>query len=220
MSIANASLKAQWDDALATLPLVAILRGLRPDEALGVGEMLLRAGFKVLEVPLNSPDPFDSIAAMAAAFKGRAIVGAGTVLKVADVERLAEVGGQICISPNANADVIRAAKAVGLISFPAFFTATEAFAAIDAGADALKLFPAELAGPKGLKALKAVFPKTMPVFPVGGISADNMIDYIEVGAKGFGIGTSVFKPGDTPEIVYKKAKAFTDAWARLHPALN
>jgi len=220
MSIANASLKAQWDDALATLPLVAILRGLRPDEALGVGEMLLRAGFKVLEVPLNSPDPFDSIAAMAAAFKGRAIVGAGTVLKVADVERLDEVGGQICISPNANADVIRAAKAVGLISFPAFFTATEAFAAIDAGADALKLFPAELAGPKGLKALKAVFPKTMPVFPVGGISADNMIDYIEVGAKGFGIGTSVFKPGDTPEIVYKKAKAFTDAWARLHPALN
>ena len=212
------TLKAQWDDALATMPLVAILRGLRPDEALGVGEMVIKAGFKVLEVPLNSPDPFDSIEAMAAAFKGRAIVGAGTVLKVADVERLAKVGGQICISPNSNVEVIRAARALGLISFPAFFTATEAFAAIDAGADALKLFPAELAGPAGLKALKAVFPKTMPVFPVGGVTADNMHTYLEVGAKGFGIGTAVFKPGDSAEIVYKKAKAFTDAWARLHPA--
>ena len=214
------TLKAQWDDALATMPLVAILRGLRPDEALGVGEMLIRAGFKVLEVPLNSPDPFDSIQAMAHSFGDRAIVGAGTVLKVADVEHLAKVGGQICISPNANADVIRAAKAHGLISFPAFFTATEAFAAIDAGADALKLFPAELAGPKGLKALKAVLPKTMPVFPVGGVTADNMDTYLEVGAKGFGIGTAVFKPGDSAEVVYKKAKAFTDAWAKLHPALN
>jgi len=214
------TLKAQWDDALATLPLVAILRGLRPDEALGVGEMLIQAGFKVLEVPLNSPDPFDSIQAMAQAFKGRAIVGAGTVLKVADVERLAEVGGQICISPNTNADVIHAAKAQGLISFPAFFTATEAFAAIDAGADALKLFPAELAGPSGLKALKAVLPKTMPVFPVGGVTADNMDTYLDVGAKGFGIGTAVFKPGDSADVVFKKAKAFTDAWARLHPAQN
>jgi 2-dehydro-3-deoxyphosphogalactonate aldolase len=213
-------LKAQWEDALATVPLVAILRGLRPSEALGVGEMLIRAGFKVLEVPLNSPDPFDSIQAMAEAFKGRAIVGAGTVLSVPEVERLARAGGQICISPNANPDVIRAAKAAGLISFPAFFTATEAFAAIDAGADALKLFPAELAGPKGLKALKAVLPRAMPVFPVGGITADNMDTYLEVGAKGFGIGTSVFKPGDTAEIVFRKAKAFTDAWTALHPALN
>lgn len=220
MSVLDKALQDQWDDALATMPLVAILRGLRPDEALGVGEMIIRAGFKVLEVPLNSPDPFDSIEAMAAAFKGRAIVGAGTVLKVADVERLAQVGGQICISPNANVDVIRAAKAHGLISFPAFFTPTEAFAAIEAGADAIKLFPAELAGPAGLKAMKAVFPKTMPVFPVGGVTADNMHTYLDVGAKGFGIGTAVFKPGDTAEIVYKKAKAFTDAWAKLHPAQN
>ena len=214
------TLRDQCNDALATLPLVAILRGLRPDECLGVGEMLIKAGFKVLEVPLNSPDPFDSIQAMASAFKGRAIVGAGTVLNVPDVERLAKVGGQICISPNTNVDVIRAAKAHDLISFPAFFTATEAFAAVDAGADALKLFPAELAGPAGLKALKAVLPKTMPVFPVGGVTADNMHTYLEVGAKGFGIGTAVFKPGDSAEVVYKKAKTFTDAWARLHPALN
>ncbi len=214
------SLKARWDDALATFPLVAILRGLRPDEALGVGEMLIQAGFKVLEVPLNSPDPFDSIKAMADAFKGRAIVGAGTVLKVADVERLAAAGGEICISPNTNVDVIQAAKAHGMISFPAFFTATEAFAAVDAGADALKLFPAELAGPKGLKALKAVLPKSVPVFPVGGITPENMTDYLDVGAKGFGIGTSVFKPGDTAEIVFRKARAFADAWAATHKSLN
>ena len=220
MSMLDKDLQSQWDDALATLPLVAILRGLRPDEALGVGEMIIKAGFKILEVPLNSPDPFDSIEAMAQAFKGRAIVGAGTVLKVADVERLAKVGGQICISPNANVDVIRAAKAAGLISFPAFFTPTEAFSAIDAGADAIKLFPAELAGPAGLKAMKAVLPKALPVFPVGGVTADNMHTYLEVGAKGFGIGTAVFKPGDSAEIVYKKAKTFTEAWARLHPARN
>lgn len=213
-------LKTRWDEALATLPLVAILRGLRPSEALNVGEMLIEAGFKVLEVPLNSPDPFDSIAAMAATFKGRAIVGAGTVLKVEDVDRLAQAGGEICISPNTNVEVIRAAKGHGMISFPAFFTATEAFTAIDAGADALKLFPAELAGPKGLKALKAVLPKSIPVFPVGGITPDNMSDYLEVGAKGFGIGTSVFKPGDSAEVVFKKARAFTDAWAATHKALN
>ncbi|MGZ3306760.1 MAG: 2-dehydro-3-deoxy-6-phosphogalactonate aldolase [Asticcacaulis sp.] len=211
------SLKAQWDEAIAALPLVAILRGLTPPEALAVGKKLIEAGFRILEVPLNSPDPFDSIRIMADAFKGRAIVGAGTVLTVPDVERLAEVGGQVCISPNANADVIRAAKRLGLISFPAFFTATEAFNAIEAGADALKLFPAELAGPKGLKALKAILPKAMPVFPVGGVDPGNMKDYLDVGAAGFGIGTAVFKPGDTPDVVFKKAKAFTDAWAALHP---
>lgn len=213
------ALMERWQEALRTLPLVAILRGIRPDEALGVGEMIVQAGFKILEVPLNSPDPFDSIKAMASAFKDRAIVGAGTVLNVADVETLKAVGGQICISPNTNTDVIRRAKALGLISFPAFFTATEAFAAIDAGADALKLFPAELAGTAGLKALKAVLPKSLPVFPVGGITADNMGSYVEVGAAGFGIGTAVFKPGDTPEIVYKKAKAFVDGWAKIHPGI-
>ncbi|ESQ86987.1 2-dehydro-3-deoxy-6-phosphogalactonate aldolase [Asticcacaulis sp. AC460] len=208
-------LSARWQDALATLPLVAILRGLKPAEAVAVGEKLIEAGFKVLEVPLNSPDPFESIRLLAEAFGDRAIVGAGTVLKVEDVDTLAGVGGQICISPNANPDVIRRAKALGLISFPAFFTATEAFSAADAGADALKLFPAELAGTKGLKALKAVLPKAMPVFPVGGVEPGNMKEYMDAGAAGFGIGSSVYKPGDTPDIVYAKAKAFTDAWATL-----
>ena len=209
------SLDARWRDALDTLPLVAILRGLRPSEALGVGECLIRAGFKILEVPLNSPDPFDSIKTMASAFGTRAIVGAGTVLTVADVETLKAVGGEICISPNTNPDVIRRAKALGMISFPAFFTPTEAFTAVDAGADALKLFPAELAGPQGLKAMKAVLPRHVPVFPVGGVSADNMKDYLDVGAAGFGIGTSVFKPGDTAEIVYNKAKTLVDAWTKV-----
>ncbi|MGN6366299.1 2-dehydro-3-deoxy-6-phosphogalactonate aldolase [Asticcacaulis taihuensis] len=205
----------QWQDALKTLPLVAILRGLRPSEALDIGEVLVEAGFRIVEVPLNSPDPFDSIKLLAQSLSKRAIVGAGTVLNVPDVETLHAVGGQICISPNANPDVIRRAKALGLISFPAFFTPTEAFSAIDAGADAIKLFPAELAGTTGLKAMKAVLPKTIPVFPVGGVNPDNMKDFIEAGAAGFGIGSGVFKPGDTPEIVYKKARAFVEGWEAI-----
>jgi len=209
------SLLERWQDTLKTLPLVAILRGITPGEALAVGEQIVAAGFKVLEVPLNSPEPFESIKLMAEAFGKDAIVGAGTVLKVEDVDRLAEVGGQICISPNANPAVIRRAKELGLISFPAFFTATEAFMAIDAGADALKLFPAELAGVKGLKALKAVLPKTLPVFPVGGVEPGNMKEFLDAGAAGFGIGSSVYKPGDTAEVAFKKAKAFTDAWKAL-----
>jgi 2-dehydro-3-deoxyphosphogalactonate aldolase len=209
------TLLERWQDTLKTLPLVAILRGIKPSEALAVGSRIVTAGFKVLEVPLNSPEPFESIKLMVEAFGNDAIVGAGTVLRPEDVDRLAEVGGQICISPNANPAVIRRAKDLGLISFPAFFTATEAFVAIDAGADALKLFPAELAGVKGLKALKAILPKTMPVFPVGGVEPGNMKDYLDVGAAGFGIGSSVYKPGDTAEVAFGKAKAFTDAWANL-----
>jgi 2-dehydro-3-deoxyphosphogalactonate aldolase len=205
----------QWRDALNTLPLVAILRGVKPEEAEAVGDSLIEAGFKIVEVPLNSPDPFKSIELIAKRLGERAIVGAGTVLKVSDVETLAAVGGQICISPNTNVEVIKRAKQLGLISFPAFFTPTEAFAAIDAGADAIKLFPAELAGPKGLKAMNAVIPRTTPVFPVGGIEPTNMGEYLSVGARGFGIGSSVYKPGDTAEIVYEKARAFVTAWNGL-----
>lgn len=209
------SLMEQWRDALNTLPLVAILRGVKPEEAEAVGDALIEAGFKIVEVPLNSPDPFKSIELIAKRLGERAIVGAGTVLKVGDVETLASVGGQICISPNTNVEVIKKAKELGLISFPAFFTPTEAFAAIDAGADAIKLFPAELAGPKGLKAMNAVIPRTTPVFPVGGIEPTNMGEYLSVGARGFGIGSSVYKPGDTAEIVYEKARAFVTAWQAL-----
>jgi 2-dehydro-3-deoxyphosphogalactonate aldolase len=209
------TLTQRWQETLATLPLVAILRGLGPDEALDVGDALISAGFKVVEVPLNSPQPFVSIEKLAAHLGDKAIVGAGTVLKLDDVQKLSDVGGQICISPNTNPEVIRFAKALGLISFPAFFTPTEAFAAIEAGADAIKLFPAELAGPKGLKAMNAVIPRTTPVFPVGGIEPTNMGEYLSVGARGFGIGSSVYKPGDTAEIVYEKAKAFVTAWHGL-----
>ncbi|MDC7682251.1 2-dehydro-3-deoxy-6-phosphogalactonate aldolase [Asticcacaulis sp. BYS171W] len=205
----------QWRDILKTLPLVAILRGLTPEEALPVGDALIDAGFKIVEVPLNSPQPFDSIAKLATHLGSKAIVGAGTVLKLDDVQKLKDVGGQICISPNTNVEVIRYAKALGLISFPAFFTATEAFQAIDAGADALKLFPAELAGTKGLKALKAVLPRTLPVFPVGGVEPGNMKEFLDAGAAGFGIGSSVYKPGDTPEIVHAKATAFVEGWKAL-----
>lgn len=211
-------IQQKWREAIAALPLVAILRGLNPSEALDVGERLVRAGFRILEVPLNSPDPFVSIEKMVHALGDRAIVGAGTVLSVDQVEQLAKVGGKICISPNSNPDVIRAAKRLGLISFPAFFTPTEAFTAIEAGADALKLFPAELAGVKGLKAMKAVLPRSMPVFPVGGVTPDNMRDFVDAGAAGFGIGSAIFKPGDTPDAVYKKAVAFVEGWTAIHPS--
>jgi len=200
--------------------LIAILRGLTPAEAPAVAAALVDAGVRIIEVPLNSPQPFDSITLLAREFGDDLVVGAGTVLSAADVDRVAQAGGRLVLSPNFDADVVRQTKHRGLVSIPGVATPSDGFAALAAGADALKLFPAELAGPTGLKALKAVLPKTVPVFPVGGITADNMDTYLEVGAKGFGIGTSVFKPGDTAEVVFKKAKAFTDAWAKLHPALN
>ena len=202
----------QWTEVLNTLPLVAILRGLTPDEAVPVGEALYEAGFRCLEVPLNSPSPLDSIRRLADAMGDRAIVGAGTVLNAQAVRDVADAGGRIIISPNTNVDVIRTAKAAGLISFPAFYTASEAFTAIDAGADALKLFPAETAGPSTLKALKAVLPKTTPVFPVGGVDPGNMNTWRDAGADGFGIGSALFKPGRTVAEVRAAADAFVAGW--------
>jgi 2-dehydro-3-deoxyphosphogalactonate aldolase len=210
------TLLMRWQEALKTLPLVAIVRGIKPEESVAVGEALFEAGFKIVEVPLNSPSPFISIGQLARSLGNRMIVGAGTVLTIEGVQGVADAGGQIVISPNANPDVIKKSVELGLISFPAFFTATEAFSAVHAGCHALKLFPAELAGPLGLKALKAVLPKDMPVFPVGGVEPGNMKPYLDVGAAGFGIGSSVYKPGDTPEIVFNKADAFVKAWTALH----
>ncbi len=209
------SLMARWEAVLSDMPLVAILRGVTPDEVVGIGEALIEAGFKVVEVPLNSPDPFVSIEKLVKALGERAIVGAGTVLSVDQVRELARVGGQICISPNANPEVIREAKKLGMISFPAFFTPTEAFTAIEAGADALKLFPGELAGCKGLKAVKAVLPKGLPVFPVGGVDATNMAEYVAAGAAGFGMGSGVYKPGDSGDLVREKATAYVKAWRAI-----
>ena len=203
------------EDILATLdalPLVAILRGLRPDEAVEVGEAIVAAGFRCLEVPLNSPEPLDSIRRLRDALDGRAVVGAGTVLNTEAVRAVANAGSQIVISPNANPEVIRAAKAVGLVSMPGFFTPSEAFAALDAGADVLKLFPSEVAGPAGLKAVRAVLPQGTRVYAVGGVEPDSVMTWLAAGASGFGLGSGVFKPGRSAADSGKAAAAFVRAW--------
>ncbi|OGN52186.1 MAG: 2-dehydro-3-deoxy-6-phosphogalactonate aldolase [Caulobacterales bacterium RIFOXYB1_FULL_67_16] len=205
-------------ESLDALPLIAILRGLTPDEAVAVGEAVVAAGFRCLEVPLNSPEPLESIRRLRAALDGRALVGAGTVLTVAAAREVAQAGGQLIISPNTDTAVIRETKALGLLSLPGFFTPSEAFAALDAGADALKLFPAEIAGPRGLKAVRAVLPAATRVYPVGGVDPDSMGQWLAAGASGFGIGSAVFKPGQSPEEVGRNAAAFVSAWNEAAPA--
>ena len=192
---------------LAKSPLIAILRGVRPDEVEAIGEALEEAGVAIIEVPLNSPDPFDSIARLAARFGERLLIGAGTVMTPSQVRQIAEVGGRLIVTPHAAVDVVREAKALGLLACPGFATPTEAFALIAVGADALKLFPAEAASPTVLRAMRAVLPPDMPILPVGGIGADNMAAWRAAGAAGFGIGSSIYKPGDTAAIVAAKARA-------------
>lgn len=199
-------------ESLDALPLIAILRGLKPDEAVEVGEAIVAAGFRCLEVPLNSPEPLESIRRLRQALDGRALVGAGTVLNVAAAREVAQAGGQLIISPNTNVEVIAETKTLGLLSLPGFFTPSEAFAALDAGADALKLFPAEIAGPKGLKAVRAVLPAETRIYPVGGVDPDSMSAWRSAGASGFGIGSAVFKPGQTPEQVGLQATDFLARW--------
>lgn len=197
---------------LDELPLVAILRGLRPDEAIEVGEAIVAAGFRCLEVPLNSPDPLVSIRRLREALEGRAVVGAGTVLTPRAVNDVADAGGQVVISPNTDAVVIRAAKAAGLLSMPGFFTPSEGFTALGAGADVLKLFPAEVAGPAGLKAVRAVLPAGTRVYAVGGVEPDSVARWIAAGADGLGLGSAVFRPGRAPADVGAAASAFVSAW--------
>ena len=197
---------------LDTLPLIAILRGLEPENAVAVGEAIVAAGFVCLEVPLNSPRPLESIRRLRDALDGRALVGAGTVLSVEAAHDVAAAGGQIVISPNTNPDVIRAAKTLGLLSIPGFFTPSEAFAALDAGADALKLFPAEVAGPQGLKAVRAVLPAEARVYAVGGVAPDTIATWRKAGASGFGIGSALFAPGRTAIDTGQAAAAFVAAW--------
>jgi 2-dehydro-3-deoxyphosphogalactonate aldolase len=194
------------------LPLIAILRGITPDAALPIMEALIAAGIGLIEVPLNSPEPLASIAVMAKQAAGRARVGAGTVLSVADVGAVAKAGGQLIVSPNTDAAVIRATKAAGLDSYPGVFTATEAHAAIAAGADALKFFPADLLGPKGIRAIGTILPPGMPLLAVGGIDAANIGDYMKAGIAGFGIGTSLYKPGFTADEVARRARDMVDAF--------
>lgn len=202
---------------LDTLPLIAILRGLEPENAVAVGEAIVAAGFVCLEVPLNSPRPLESIRLLRDALDGRALVGAGTVLTVEAAQAVAEAGGQLVISPNTNPDVIRAAKALGLLSIPGFFTPSEAFAALDAGADALKLFPAEVAGPPGLKAVRAVLPAEARVYAVGGVAPDTIATWRKAGASGFGIGSALFVPGRTAIDTGRSAAAFVAAWQASAP---
>ncbi len=176
-------------------PLIAILRGIAPNEAGAALEALIGAGIGLIEVPLNSPDPLASIGIMAAAAGDRAWIGAGTVLAVDEVAAVAEAGGQFIVSPNVDAAVIRASKARGLGSFPGVFTASEALAAVAAGADGLKFFPASLLGPEGIKAIGVVLPKTIPLLAVGGVDAANIAAYRKAGVAGFGLGSNLYKPG-------------------------
>jgi len=193
-------------DWLARCPLIAILRGLRPEEAVPIGEALVQAGIAILEVPLNSPDPVESIRRLAARFGASALVGAGTVMTEAQVAEVAAAGGRLLVTPHADAGLVRAAKAHGMLAAPGFFTPAEAFALLAAGADALKLFPAEAASPAVLKALLAVLPKGTPVLPVGGMAAETLAPWRQAGAAGFGIGSALYRPGDGPEPVGARAR--------------
>jgi len=203
-----------FTEALARCPLVAILRGVTPDTVEAIGAALAEAGFTIIEVPLNSPQPFDSIARLARAAQGRLLIGAGTVLDPADVARVADAGGRLIVMPHADVAVISQAKAAGLYCVPGFATPTEAFAAHGAGADALKLFPAEANPPAVLKAMKAVLPAGLPVLPVGGITPDHMAGYIAAGATGFGLGSALYRPGDSADAVAGAARRFIAALPR------
>ena len=198
--------------------LIAILRGIQPDEAVAVTQALIENGIDRIEVPLNSPDPLSSIKAMADAFGDKALIGAGTVLTPQDVKGVAEAGGKLIVSPNANIDVIKASKAAGLQSFPGVMTPTECFAALDAGADGLKFFPSFLIGSAGLKAMRDVLPKTTQVYMVGGVGPANFAELMAAGADGFGIGSALYKPGTTPDQIADRAKSLVAAYDQAKAA--
>jgi 2-dehydro-3-deoxyphosphogalactonate aldolase len=198
---------------LQDLPLIAILRGIRPQEVLAAADALTSAGFRIIEVPLNSPEPLESLRHLA----GRTglLVGAGTVLSPAEVEAVAAAGGRLMVAPNADREVIAAAKRLGMVAIPGVATPTEAFAALAAGADGLKMFPAEILPPKAVKAWRAVLPASMALLPVGGITPESMADYLAAGADGFGLGSALYKPGMSAAELGQRAKAFATAYRAL-----
>ena len=200
------------ETTLADLPLVAILRGVRPDEVVAVAEAVFAAGFRLIEVPLNSPDPLESISRLARVFEDRALVGAGTVLSPASVDAVHAAGGRLIVTPNTDEAVIARAVALGLVALPGFATASEAFRAIAAGARMLKLFPAASYGPGHLKALSAVIPADVRLMAVGGVGPAELGAWRAAGAKGFGIGGELYRPGATPDEVGRRAKDMVAAW--------
>jgi 2-dehydro-3-deoxyphosphogalactonate aldolase len=197
------------------MPLVAILRGITPDDVVAVGDALVDAGFAIVEVPLNSPRPLESIERLLAKFGDEILIGAGTVTSAAQVREIKAAGGRLIVMPHGDADVVRAAKAAGLACIPGVATPTEGFAALANGADALKLFPAELLTPTVLKSMRAVFPSATRFLPVGGITPDTMASYVAAGAAGFGLGGALYRRGDVPSRVAANARDFVAAWKRL-----
>jgi len=207
---ANDLLHRYLDDC----PLIAILRGISPEEAEAIGDAVYEGGIRILEVPFNSPDPLRSIELLSKRFGERALVGAGTVLDRADVGRVRDAGGRLIVSPDTNPEVVAATAAAGMVSCPAFFTPSEAFTALRSGATALKLFPAEGATPAMLKAQLAVLPKNVTVLIVGGIQPDNMRPWLDAGATGFGLGSGLYKPGQSPADTLQKARAYVGGVGR------
>jgi 2-dehydro-3-deoxyphosphogalactonate aldolase len=195
----------------AQCPLIAIIRGVRPDEAKAIGAAIYAAGIRIIEVPLNSPEPLASIRILADTLGERALIGAGTVLKAEDVAAVAEAGGRIIVSPGFNAEVVRATVAAGLVAAPGYFTPSEGFAALKAGAHALKLFPAEAASPEVVKSQRAVLPRSTPLIVVGGVTPASMQAYLDAGADGFGLGGGVYKPGQSSADVGEQARAYVEA---------
>ena len=198
---------------LQDLPLIAILRGIRPQEVPAAADALTSAGFRIIEIPLNSPEPLESLRHLA----GRTglLVGAGTVLSPGEVEAVAAAGGRLMVAPNADREVIATAKRLGMVALPGVATPTEAFAALAAGADGLKMFPAEILPPKAVKAWRAVLPASIALLPVGGITPESMADYLAAGADGFGLGSALYKPGMSAAELGQRAKAFAEAYRAL-----
>ncbi|MEO6360991.1 MAG: 2-dehydro-3-deoxy-6-phosphogalactonate aldolase [Sphingomicrobium sp.] len=201
---------SRFHEYLAQCPLVAIIRGVTPAEAADIGAAILDAGIRIIEVPLNSPDPLRSIETLSQKFGDRALIGAGTVLDPMQVGQVKAAGGALIVSPNTNPVVIRATASAGLVSCPGYFTPSEAFAALDAGADGLKLFPAEGASPAVVRAQRAVLPKEIPLLVVGGISPTSMQPWLEAGATGFGLGSGLYRPGQSAAETAEKARAYVE----------